>query len=255
MTLRQVASKPLDHPRSKRTTNRLQAPNVAVDVVVLTVANKRLKVLLQRRRRPPLKGQWALPGVFVGAGESLDQSARRALAEKGLQTGLYIEQLYTFGETERDPRGRVISVSYFALVDASPLTHTQTRGETAAQRVMLATVNVPWAGETGGCVDLCASDGTAIDAAFDHGDIVGMAVKRLRGKLEYAPVGFQLLPERFSLRALQHVYETIVGAPTNKDSFRRRMLASGLLESTGERELGVEHRPAELFRMVRRSAI
>ena len=97
--------------------------------------------------------------------------------------------------------------------------------------------------------------GDSIEAPFDHAQIVGMAIKRLRGKLEYAPVGFQLLPERFSLRALQGVYETIMNTPTNKDSFRRRMLSSGLLESTGERESDVEHRPAELFRLVKRSAL
>ena len=91
--------------------------------------------------------------------------------------------------------------------------------------------------------------------AFDHDDIIGMAVKRIRGKLDYAPIGFQLLPEAFTLRALQDVHETILDTDLNKDSFRRRMLASGQLEATGRREAAVEHRPAELYRFTRRSAV
>jgi 8-oxo-dGTP diphosphatase len=117
-----------------------------------------------------------------------------------------------------------------------------------------ARVVVPWPGETGGPVDVIGDDGAALPLFLDHADILGLAVKRLRGKLDYSPVGFQLLPTEFTLRQLQEVHEAVRGEPVNKDSFRRRMLASGLLEATGAHERDVEHRPAELYRFTRRSA-
>ena len=116
-------------------------------------------------------------------------------------------------------------------------------------------MEVPWQGETGGPVQVLHDDGSPVELAFDHDDILGMAVKRIRGKLDYTPIGFQLLPDTFTLRELQRVHETVLGTTLNKDSFRRRMLASGQLEATGEREQEVGHRPAELYRFARRSAI
>ncbi len=114
---------------------------------------------------------------------------------------------------------------------------------------------VPWEGETGGAVELVGDDGAGMPLAFDHADILGMAVKRLRGKLDYTPIGFQLLPPAFTLLDLQRVHETVLGRPVNKDSFRRRMLASGQLEATGRSQTDVDHRPAELYRFPRRSAV
>jgi 8-oxo-dGTP diphosphatase len=171
------------------------------------------------------------------------------LADKAGVADVFVEQLYTFGAPGRDPRTRVISVAYYALVDAARL--ASGRGEGAVS----GRIEVPWEGETGGPVEAVDADGRELPLAFDHADILGMAVKRIRGKLDYTPIGFQLLPDTFTLRRLQDVHATVLGRALNKDSFRRRMLATGLLEATGERETEVGHRPAELYRFVRRSAI
>jgi 8-oxo-dGTP diphosphatase len=148
---------------------------------------------------------------------------------------------------------RVITVAYYALVD-------RRRFEAAASGksdLVIGRVDVPWEAETGGPVDiqLESGKGERAELAFDHADILGTAVKRIRGKLDYSPIGFQLLGATFTLLELQRVHETILGRPLNKDSFRRRMLASGQLEATGEMERDVDHRPAELYRFVKRSAV
>ncbi len=224
-------------------------PSVTVDVVVLTVRDGELEVALVRRPDHPHKDRWSLPGGFIRLEESLHGAAARVLREKAGLSNVYLEQLYTFGEPGRDPRLRVISIAYVALVDPARLSAVDRAGQ------VLGRVEVPWRGETGGPVDIESSEGRPYDLAFDHADIVGMAVKRLRGKLDYTPIGFQLLPDAFTLRRLQTVHETVLGRSLNKDSFRRRMLASGLLEATGERETEVGHRPAELYRIIKRSAI
>jgi 8-oxo-dGTP diphosphatase len=185
-----------------------------------------------------------LPGGFVGSAESLDDAARRVLQEKTGLRGVFLEQLYTFGAPRRDPRRRVISVAYYALVPRDHLA-------ALASGATVAPLRIDWEGETGGPAEL--PDGWAF--ALDHAEIVGMAVKRIRGKLDYSPIGFQLLPKKFTLLELQRVHETVLGRPLNKDSFRRRMLASGLLEATGESQRDVVHRPAELYRFTRRSAV
>jgi 8-oxo-dGTP diphosphatase len=133
----------------------------------------------------------------------------------------------------------VISVAYYALVEAGRLRQ-------AEPNAVLATIDVPWAGEAGGLVELVA-DGRRLEIAFDHAGMVGMVVKRLRGKLDYSPVGYGLLPTEFTLLDLQRIHETILGVELNKDSFRRRMLASGELEPTGDRQSDVGHRPAALY--------
>lgn len=221
-----------------------ERPSLAVDVVLLTVRNGRMEALALRREEHPHKGRWMLPGGFVGIEESLHDAARRLLSAKAGLDDVFVEQLYTFGDPGRDPRMRIVTVAYYALVDAARVPDT-------AHWFVL---DIPWAGETGGPVDLL-SEGQALPLAFDHEDVLGMAVKRIRGKLEYTPIGFQLLPERFTLRDLQTVHETVLARKVNKDSFRRKMLASGQLEATGEREQAVGHRPAELYRFVRRSAV
>ncbi len=221
--------------------SRFPRPSVAVDMTVLTVAGGHLYALLMRRDEPPQQGLWSLPGGFVGIGESLDDAAQRVLRDKTGLEGVYSEQLYTFGDPGRDPRTRIIAVAYVALVAAEQLAdHT------------LARLRVPWEGETGGPVEALGEAGAALELAFDHGAILGTAVKRLRGKLDYAPIGFQLLPLRFTLRQLQAIHETILGRQLNKPSFRRRMLASGQLEATGTLEQGTHFRPAELYRYLQR---
>lgn len=224
-------------------------PSVAVDVAILSVVDGRLEVALVERTEHPHKGCWALPGGFVRMDESLDRAAERVLGQKAGLTDVYLEQLYTFGTPDRDPRTRVISVAYYALVDPARLAREDTDG------LVFGPIAVPWQGETGGPVEVRDRSRRKLSLAFDHADILGMAVKRIRGKLDYTPIGFQLLPETFTLRRLQAVHETILGRTQNKDSFRRRMLASGLLEATGERETEVGHRPAELYRFTKRSAI
>jgi 8-oxo-dGTP diphosphatase len=225
-------------------------PSVTVDVVVLTVLEDALHAALYQRRIEPEPGSWALPGGFLNLDESLEQAAARVLASKVGLSKVFLEQLFTFGDVLRDPRGRVITVAYYALVDAARLEAER------APAAILARLHIPWSGETGGPV--AATDpatGHAYPLFLDHADILGLAVKRLRGKLDYSPVGFQLLPPEFTLRDLQHVHEVVRAEPLNKDSFRRKMLASGLLEATGNHERDVPYRPAELYRFARRSAL
>jgi 8-oxo-dGTP diphosphatase len=228
---------------------QFERPSVAVDVVVMAAEAGELRALVHQRREHPHRGRYALPGGFVRMDESLDHAARRVLEEKVGLRSVFLEQLYTFGAPKRDPRTRIISVAYFALVDAARFPSPSDDGPVSARLV------VPFEGETGGPVELMGASGVELPTAFDHALVLGTAVKRLRGKLDYSPVGFQLLPEQFTLRALQEVHETIRGESLNKDSFRRRMLASGLLEATGERESDVAYRPAELYRFTRRSAL
>ena len=213
-------------------------PSVAVDVALVTVREGELCALLIRRPEPPQKGRRALPGGFVVLDESLDDAARRVLVTRTGLRDVFVEQLFSFGAPDRDPRTRVISVAYYALVDHARLE----RALAGRPGLELTPLVVPWKGLAGGPLRV---DGKPL--AFDHASILGLVVERLRGKLDYAALGFQLLPRPFTLRALQTVHEVVLGRELNKDSFRRRMLASGLIEPTGEREQDVLHRPAELY--------
>ncbi len=200
---------------------------VTVDLVLMTVHCGRLAVLFQRRSQAPHEGDWALPGGFVGVAESLDAAAQRILADKAGLSHAWLEQLYSFGDPARDPRMRIVTIAYFALLPATNLTAALDRRD-----------------------DLTLAPIDALpDLAFDHTAIVGHAIQRLRGKLDYAPVAFALLPPLFTLRALQDVHEAILGTTLNKPAFRRRMLAKGWIEGTGEREEGSAFRPAELFKI------
>lgn len=229
-------------------------PSVTVDVVILTLREKHLEALLVKRKEHPFLNYWSLPGGFVQAHESLDEAAARVLRQKAGLEGvvgferegatphpIYLEQLYTFGSPERDPRMRVVSVAYYALVEAS---HIPEAGEETA----LFKLRIP---EGTGGVEIFDNKHKKYSLAFDHAEILAVAVRRIRGKLGYTPIGFELLPERFTLRQLQAVHETILQKKLNKDSFRRKMLASGMLEATGELERGVGFRPAELYRFRR----
>jgi 8-oxo-dGTP diphosphatase len=203
---------------------------VTVDLVLMTVTDGALAVLLQRRESDPFARRLALPGGFVGIVESLDTAARRLLADKaGFEPneGGWLEQLYTFGDPERDLRMRTVSVAYFALLPDNRLL------EAVAARDDLTLEWVTTLAEP---------------LAFDHAAIIAAAHERLRGKLEYAPVAFALLPDRFTLRDLQAVHEAITGARFNKPAFRRRMIDTGWIAPTGERETATAFRPAELYR-------
>jgi 8-oxo-dGTP diphosphatase len=236
---------------SKYDPSEFDRPSVAVDVALLSVSDGHLLTLLLERTEHPSKGLFALPGGFVGIREPLEVAAARLLTDKAGLRDVFVEQLYTFGDPSRDPRTRVITVAYYALVDARRFADCRTAHEEAR----VGRIVVPWEGETGGPVSVVDETGAELPLAFDHADILGMAVKRLRGKLDYTPIGFQLLPATFTLFDLQSVHEVALGQAVNKDSFRRRMLASGELEATGARESNVDHRPAELYRFRGRSAV
>lgn len=214
-------------------------PSVAVDLVLMSIVDGAPAALLVRRDEHPHAGSWALPGGFVSVDEDLDSAARRVLADKAHMDGAYVEQLYTFGALERDPRMRVISVAYFALLPADRFAAALE----ADPALSLARITMPSDGKA-----QAAGKHGRLSLAFDHAEILGVAMQRLRGKVDYSSIAFALLPERFTLRALQDVHEAILGQSLNKSAFRRRMLDRGWLEPTGERETGASFRPAELFR-------
>jgi 8-oxo-dGTP diphosphatase len=206
-----------DHPR----------PQLTVDVVIFTLREERLNVLLVRRAHPPFQGHWALPGGFVEMNEPLENAAARELEEETRVQDAYLEQLYTYGDPGRDPRGRVVSVAYFALLPKNALAREEA-GSDAAQLGWFPVDEAP-------------------ELAFDHDQILAYALRRLRYKLEYSAVGFQLLPDAFTLSELQHTYEIVLGEPLDKRNFRRRILQAGIIEPTLQVRSG-EGRPAKLFR-------
>ena len=222
-----------------------ERPSVTVDLVLMTVVEGQLAALLQQRQEHPFKDCWALPGGFVGIDEDLDEAACRIRRMKARLDRGYLEQLYTFGSIKRDPRTRVITVAYVSLMPNRHFAPALRHGDD----LVLAELNVPWEGETGGPVTACSEDGTELPLAFDHAEILGQAVKRLRGKLDYTLIGFALLGEVFTLRELQDVHEAILGTRFHKPAFRRRILDKGWIEGTGEREIGASFRPAELYRI------
>jgi 8-oxo-dGTP diphosphatase len=218
-------------------------PSVAVDLVLMSVREKTLHALLLRRADQPAKGKWALPGGFVRIDEDLDAAAKRVLKAKAHLESAYLEQLYSFGTLGRDPRMRVISVAYFALLPEEKFAQALHSAE-----LTLAKITTAWTGESGGPAEASTETEGRLSLAFDHAGILGLAVKRLRGKLDYTDIAFELLPKQFTLRELQDVHEAILGINFNKPAFRRRMLDKGNLKPTGHREEGVTFRPAELYR-------
>ncbi len=203
-------------------------PSVAVDLVIFTITGNQLKVLLIKRGREPFAGQWCLPGGFVRIEESLENAALRELLEETGVKDVYLEQLYTFGEPKRDPRGRVISIAYFALVDSTKIKPFVTGEENIR--------GVQW-----------FSFGELPKLAFDHDEIVKYALKRLRYKLEYTAVGLELLPDTFTLTDLQRLYEIILSQKLDKRNFRKKVLSMEILEKTKVFKKGA-HRPAMLYK-------
>jgi 8-oxo-dGTP diphosphatase len=203
-------------------------PTVAVDVVIFSLLNDDLKVLLIRRNAPPFQGMWAIPGSFVHSDESLEAAALRTLQEEMGFQDVYLEQLYTFGDIGRDPRTRVISVTYFALMqpDMAQRRANVDAGETAWHSMY----HLP-------------------ELAFDHKLILDYALKRLRYKLEYSAVAFELMPDEFTLRELQEAYMIILDDHTlDKANFRKRLRHEPpIVEPTGEVRK-TKGRPAALYR-------
>jgi 8-oxo-dGTP diphosphatase len=202
-------------------------PALTVDCVVFGMDEGDLKVLLIKRGVEPFAGKWALPGGFVRMDESLDDAARRELEEEAGIRPSHLEQLYTFGEPGRDPRGRVVTVAYFALVKLSDhRVHASTDAREAAWFSVWDTPKL----------------------AFDHADILGTALQRLKGKVRYQPIGFELLPPKFTLTQLQRLYEIILERELDKRNFRKKILSMELLEELDEVEQDVSHRAARLYR-------
>jgi 8-oxo-dGTP diphosphatase len=202
---------------------------VTVDCAVFGLDDAGLKILLVQRGVEPFKGRWALPGGFVRMDESLEEGARRELKEEAGLSQVFLEQLYTFGAPDRDPRGRVITVAYYALVKLSALKATTDASDAAWFLI-----------------------GDTPRLAFDHDEIVRAALQRLRGKVRYQPIGFELLPPRFTLTQVQQLYEAVLERPLDKRNFRKKVLSLGFLVETDELEQDVAHRAARLYRFDRK---
>jgi len=208
-------------------TYEFPRPALTVDAVVFGLDEEDLKVLLIRRDLEPFKGKWALPGGFVRVGESLEEAVRRELQEESGVSEVFLEQLYTFGTVDRDPRERVVTVAYYALVKLSD------------HRVKAAT-------------DACDAAWFAVsearNLAFDHERILAVALERLKGKVRYQPIGFELLPPQFTLSQLQRLYETILEQRLDKRNFRKKILGMDFLLALDEVQKDVAHRAARLYR-------
>ena len=207
-------------------TYRYPHPAVTTDIVIFTIRQDELKVLLIKRALPPHRNQWALPGGFIKLEESLEEGAKRELQEETGVTGVYLEQLYTFGRPNRDPRERVITVAYYALIPSDEL---EPKAASDAE-------NVSWFGLK-----------ELPDLAFDHKRILKMAHERLVAKLDYSTIAFQLMPTQFTLSELQQVYEVILREQIDKRNFRKRILSLNLIKETGKERKAGAHRPAKLY--------
>ena len=202
-------------------------PAVTVDIIIFTVKDDELKVLLVKRGIEPFKNMWAIPGGFIHMNETLDEAAKRELFEETGVRDIYLEQLYTFGDVERDPRERVITVSYFALV----------KSDKVNLKASTDVIEVDW-----------FSMWKLPKLAFDHKKILEYSLKRLRWKLEYTSVAFQLLPKEFTLSELQQIYEIVFARAFDKRNFRKKLFSLDIVEETGRMQEGVPNRPAMLYR-------
>lgn len=208
-------------------TYRYARPALAVDCVVFGLDEYDLKVLLIRRGMDPFLGRWALPGGFVHMDETLEEAARRELKEEAGIDRALLEQFHAFSGLDRDPRERVVSVAYYALVKLSE--HAVKAATDAREAAWFGVDDLP-------------------SLAFDHDTVVEMAVGKLRSKVKQTPIGIELLPKKFTLTQLQKVYEKVLDQELDKRNFRKKVLATGLLIETEEVEQDVAHRAARLFR-------
>ena len=220
--------------RTKRTPEFRQ-PQVTVDVVILTLRYSQLHVLLMKRGTEPFKGYWALPGGYIDPerDNDLDAAARRILREKAGIESPYLEQLKAMGGPSRDPRGWTATFAYFALIPSENLTLKQ--GANADE--------VNWWPIGDG--------GVPLSLAFDHFRIVDAAVNRLRSKVEYSSLPVHLLPAKFTLPDLQHVYEQILGRRIDKSAFRKRMAEANFIEPVQGERRPASNRPAQIYRVRR----
>lgn len=200
--------------------------SITVDCVIFGIDEDKLKILIIQRALDPFRGNWALPGGFVRIDETIDEAANRELREETGLKEIFLEQLYTFGQIDRDPRERVISVAYYALVNLhNHSVHAATDAENAAWFNVQELPNL----------------------AFDHNIIVKTALTRLKGKVRYQPIGFELLPQKFTLTQLQKLYEIVLEKNLDKRNFRKKILKLDILDPTKEFEENVSHRAALLY--------
>ncbi len=208
-------------------TYKYERPGLSTDCVVFGLDRDGLKVVLIKRKNPPYKNRWALPGGYVKIDEPLAASALRELKEETGIGKIFLEQLYTFGDPGRDPRERSITVAYYALVN---LPDKRLRpGSDAAGAAWFPVKKLP-------------------PLAFDHGRITAVARARLKSKVRYEPIGFELLPKKFTLSMLQKLYETVLEQKLDKRNFRKKITGMGLLVGLHETEKNVARRPARLYR-------
>ena len=208
-------------------TYKYPRPSLTVDCVVFGLDEQELKIMLIKRDLEPFAGKWALPGGFVNLDETLEEAARRELREETGIEKIFLEQLYTFGAVDRDPRERVVSIAYYALVNLRD--HKIEAATDARDAAWFPLNDMP-------------------KLSFDHEEIFDVALKRLKAKVRYEPIGFELLPKKFTLTQLQHMYEQILEQALDKRNFRKRILSMDLLEELDEVEMDVSHRAARLYK-------
>jgi 8-oxo-dGTP diphosphatase len=200
--------------------------SVTTDIVVFCVSEKDLQVLLVKRSNQPFLGEWALPGGFLLKNETSKSAGQRILKDKAGATHVYIEQLYTFDDFKRDPRGQIVSIVYVALTSKDKL---NINSQTASETPTFFPINkLP-------------------KLAFDHHQILNYSIKRIRAKLEYTNIVYALLPKRFSMTELQRTYEIILGRKLDKRNFQKKYLSLGLIQRTTAKRQGTAHRPASLY--------
>jgi len=204
------------------------------DCVIFGFHEGELKVLLIERNEYPFKGWWALPGFFVDHNETIDDAVKRILYEHTGLRGIYMEQLYTFGDLKRHPQGRIITVAYYALLRLDDLkTQPEPKTDYARQAVWHSLNNLP-------------------DLGFDHRHIIDKSIQKVRRKISYSPIAFELLPEKFTLTQLQQLYEAIWGRKLDKRNFRKKMLNYDILKELSEFQRGVSYRAARLYKLDKR---
>ena len=206
----------------------IKTHEITTDVVIFTIKDNKLQVLLVKRANEPFKGRWAIPGGFIRLSENLDNAALRILKEKTNVDNIYLEQLYTFGDPLRYPSSRVITCAYFALIrsDDIKLSFDNSQGITEVQ--WHEVYNLP-------------------TLAFDHKEIIEYSIKRRRERLEFCPIAFQLLPEKFTLTELQKSYELILDMKLDKRNFRKKVLTGSVLKELNEYTKIGSKRPARLY--------
>lgn len=207
-------------------------PEVAVDVVLVTVINKEVCVLIRKRNEEVLKGAWALPGGIVKENEELEDKPQQILSQKvGLKEKVYLEQLYTFGSIKRDTSRtgvRVISVSYLGIVDYTKI-HLHSTDASSDLKWVPAS-KLP-------------------ELAFDHKEIIAKAIERVKNKLRYTPIGFSLVPKEFTIPELRENFEIFLGEKLNPTNFRTKLLKLGILDETGKKKKEGKGQPAPIYKL------